>query len=100
MSSLTKILIDWEGLFHDINHKNNSVIKILGFSTLCGWVRTSFGDIVEKFTVDTTVIIKNVIAYTNDYKSVNFQVFQKKMKTTLAIRVFVKKRTKKSTTLL
>lgn len=36
MSSLTKILIDWEGLFHDINHKNNSVIGILRFSTLCG----------------------------------------------------------------
>ena len=44
---------------------------------------------------------KYVIAYTNDYKSVNFQVFQKKWKPQLAIRVFVKKRTtKKSTTLL
>jgi len=55
-----------------------------------------------RISVDTTVIIKKyVIAYTNDYKSVNFQVFQKKWKPQLAIRVFVKKRTtKKSTTLL
>jgi len=31
-----------------------------------------------RISVDTTVIIKKyVIAYTNDYKSVNFQVFQK-----------------------
>ena len=45
-SSLTKILIDWQqGLFHDINLKNNGAILILWFSTICG-----FGDIHEKFT--------------------------------------------------
>ena len=35
-SSLTKILIDWGGLFHDINLKNNGVIVILRFCTTCG----------------------------------------------------------------
>ena len=49
-SSLTKILIDWVRLFHDINLKNNGVIVIPRFSTVCGSVRTSFGDIGEKFT--------------------------------------------------
>ena len=48
-SSLTKILIDWVRLFHDINLKNNGVIVIPRFSTVCGSVRTSFGDIGEKF---------------------------------------------------
>ena len=49
-SSLRKILIDWVRLFHDINLKNNGVIVIRRFSTVCGSVRTSFGDIGEKFT--------------------------------------------------
>ena len=49
-SSLTKILIDWITLFHDINLKHNGVIVIPRFSTVCGSVRTSFGDIGEKFT--------------------------------------------------
>ena len=31
ISSLTKILIDWGGLFHDINLKNNGAIVILCF---------------------------------------------------------------------
>ena len=35
-SSLTKILIDWGGLFHDINLNNNGVIVIPWFSTICG----------------------------------------------------------------
>ena len=35
-SSLTKILIDWGGLFHDINLKNNGAIVISWFSTICG----------------------------------------------------------------
>ena len=35
-SSLTKILIDWGGLFHDINLKNNGAIVNLWFSTICG----------------------------------------------------------------
>ena len=35
-SSLTKILIDWGGPFHNINHKNNAAIAIPWFSTLCG----------------------------------------------------------------
>ena len=35
-SSLTKIIIDWGGLFHDINVKNNGAIVIPWFSTLCG----------------------------------------------------------------
>jgi hypothetical protein len=35
-SSLTKILIDWGGLFHEINIKNNGAIVIPRFSTLCG----------------------------------------------------------------
>ena len=33
-SSLTKILIDWECLFHDINLKNNGAIIIPRFSTI------------------------------------------------------------------
>jgi hypothetical protein len=49
-SSLTKIIIDWGGLFHDINLKNNGAIVIPRFSTKCGKVRTSFGDIREKIT--------------------------------------------------
>jgi hypothetical protein len=44
-SSLTKILIDWVRLFHDINLKNNGAIVIPRFSTICGFVWTSFGDI-------------------------------------------------------
>ena len=32
-SSLTNILIDWEGLFYDINLKNNNAIVISRFST-------------------------------------------------------------------
>ena len=35
-SSLTRILIDWGRLFHDINLKNNGAIVILQFSTICG----------------------------------------------------------------
>ena len=35
-SSLTKILMDWGGLFHDINIKNNGAIVMPRFSTLCG----------------------------------------------------------------
>jgi hypothetical protein len=35
-SSLTKILIDWAGLFHDINLKNDGAIVILWFSNICG----------------------------------------------------------------
>ena len=50
-SSLTKILIDWVRLFHDINLKHNGVIVIPRFSTVCGSVLTSFGDIGEKFTL-------------------------------------------------
>ena len=49
-SSLTKILINWVRLFYDINLKNNGVFVIPRFSTVCGSVRTSFGDIGEKFT--------------------------------------------------
>ena len=37
-------------LFHDINLKNKGVIVIPRFCTVCGSVRTSFGDIGEKFT--------------------------------------------------
>ena len=48
-SSLTKILIDWLRLFYDINLKNNGAIVIPQFSTVCGKVRTSFGNIGEKF---------------------------------------------------
>ena len=58
-SSLTKILIDWVRLFHDINLKNNGVIVIPRFSTVCGSVRTSFGDIGEKFTMNR--VFKNRI---------------------------------------
>ena len=43
---MKKILIDWEGLFHDINLKNNDAIV-----PMCGKVRTSFGDIGETFTL-------------------------------------------------
>ena len=53
-SSLTKILIDWVSLFRDINLKNNGVIVIPRFSTVCGSVRTSFGDIGKKFTPGTS----------------------------------------------
>jgi hypothetical protein len=35
-SSLTKILIDWGGLFHDINLKNNGAVVIPRFSSICG----------------------------------------------------------------
>ena len=49
-SSLTKILIDWVRLFHYIDLKHNGVIVIPRFSTVCGAVQTSFGDIGEKFT--------------------------------------------------
>ena len=37
-------------LFHDINLKNNGAIVNLRFSSICGQVRTSFGDKGEKFT--------------------------------------------------
>jgi len=53
-SSLTKILIDWGGLFDDINIKNNGAIVVPRFSAICGgWVRTSFVYIGEKFTTTT-----------------------------------------------
>jgi hypothetical protein len=35
-SSLTKIIIDWGGLFYDINLKNNGAIVIPRFSILRG----------------------------------------------------------------
>ena len=35
---------------NDINLKNNGAIVIPWFSTICGKVRTSFGDICKKFT--------------------------------------------------
>ena len=58
-SSLTKILIDWVRLFHDINLKNNGVIVIPWFSTVCGSVRTSFGDISEKFTSGLQKVVQS-----------------------------------------
>jgi len=39
--------IEWGGLFH---LKNNGAIVISRFFTTCGYVRSSFGDIGEKFT--------------------------------------------------
>jgi len=39
--------IEWGGLFH---LKSNGAIVIPLFFAICGWVRTSFGDIGEKFT--------------------------------------------------
>ena len=44
------ISIDWVRLFHDVNLKNNGAIVIPRFSTICGQVQTSFGNIGEKFT--------------------------------------------------
>ena len=35
-STLTKVLIGWGGLFHDINLKNDDAIVIPPFSTICG----------------------------------------------------------------
>ena len=35
-SSLTKILINWGGVFHDINLKNNGAIVIPEFPTILG----------------------------------------------------------------
>ena len=64
-SSLTKILIDWVRLFHDINLKNNGVIVIPRFSTVCGSVRTSFGDIGEKFTIGILCSKKVDLKYQN-----------------------------------
>ena len=42
---MIKIFIDWGGLFHNINHKNNAAIVIPLFSTLCGYLQTHFGDL-------------------------------------------------------
>ena len=43
-------------LFHDINLKNNGVIAFPRFSTVCGSVRTCFGDIGEKFTYVPVIV--------------------------------------------
>ena len=41
--------IDWVRLFYDINIKNKGAIVIPRFSSICGEVRTSFGDMRETF---------------------------------------------------
>ena len=41
--------INFEEIFHDNNLKNIGAIVISRFSSICGWVRTSFGDTREKF---------------------------------------------------
>ena len=42
--------IDWVRLFDDINIKNKGAIAIPWFSSICGEVRTSFGDMRETFS--------------------------------------------------
>ena len=74
-SSLTKILIDWARLFHDINLKNNGAIVIPRFSTVCGSVRMSFGDIGEKFTRMHLSVWKNSVFLSRPSLDIVFQIF-------------------------